>query len=165
MVKVDNVDEHYAHARAEGADITMDLNDAFYGERRYEATDLEGHRWHFAEAFADVKATAARSPTTRRAGAGRSTENARVRRERGYRARLRPWRRASASCARRAERCRRVGGGGTVHDDRRPLSPVGVPIHDAVIAEFGRARPTDDLDDVADAAEVRGTRPRSAGSG
>ena len=29
--------------------ITMELQDAFYGERRYEATDLEGHRWHFAE--------------------------------------------------------------------------------------------------------------------
>jgi uncharacterized glyoxalase superfamily protein PhnB len=56
MVKVDNVDQHYAHAVAEGADITMELNDAFYGERRYEATDLEGHRWHFAEQFADIKA-------------------------------------------------------------------------------------------------------------
>jgi uncharacterized glyoxalase superfamily protein PhnB len=56
MVKVDDVDAHYAHAVAQGADVTMDLNDAFYGERRYEATDLEGHRWHFAESFADIKA-------------------------------------------------------------------------------------------------------------
>ena len=55
-VYVDNVDEHYAHAVAAGADVTMELQDAFYGERRYEATDLEGHRWHFAEPFAHVRA-------------------------------------------------------------------------------------------------------------
>lgn len=56
MVYVDDVDAHYAHAVAEDAHITMTLEDAFYGERRYEATDLEGHRWHFAERFADIKA-------------------------------------------------------------------------------------------------------------
>lgn len=56
MVRVPNVDEHYAHACAEGADITMEINDAFYGERRYEANDLEGHRWHFAESHADIAA-------------------------------------------------------------------------------------------------------------
>ena len=47
---------------AEGADITMALDDAFYGERRYEATDLEGHRWHFAERFADIVARGGRRP-------------------------------------------------------------------------------------------------------
>ena len=56
MVYVRDVDSHYAHAVAEGATITMPLQDAFYGERRYEATDLEGHRWHFAERFADIQA-------------------------------------------------------------------------------------------------------------
>ncbi|MCU1467572.1 MAG: bleomycin resistance protein [Actinomycetia bacterium] len=56
MVYVRDVDAHYAHAVAEGAEITMDLEDAFYGERRYEATDLEGHRWHFGERHADIKA-------------------------------------------------------------------------------------------------------------
>jgi uncharacterized glyoxalase superfamily protein PhnB len=55
MVNVDDVDAHYAHAVAEGADITMELQDAFYGERRYEATDLEGHRWHFAESFDHIR--------------------------------------------------------------------------------------------------------------
>ena len=48
-VYVPDVDAHYAHAVAQGAEITMELNDAFYGERRYEATDPEGHRWHFAQ--------------------------------------------------------------------------------------------------------------------
>jgi uncharacterized glyoxalase superfamily protein PhnB len=56
MVFVHDVDAHYAHALAEGADITMEIEDAFYGERRYEATDPEGHRWHFAERFEDIKA-------------------------------------------------------------------------------------------------------------
>jgi PhnB protein len=55
MVYVRDIDAHYAHAVAEGADITMPIQDAFYGERRYEATDPEGHRWHFAERFADIK--------------------------------------------------------------------------------------------------------------
>ena len=55
MVYVHDIDSHYAHAVAERADITMPLQDAFYGERRYEATDLEGHRWHFAERFADIQ--------------------------------------------------------------------------------------------------------------
>jgi PhnB protein len=56
MVYVHDIDAHYAHAVAEGAVITMPVQDAFYGERRYEATDLEGHRWHFGERFADIKA-------------------------------------------------------------------------------------------------------------
>jgi uncharacterized glyoxalase superfamily protein PhnB len=55
MVYVHDIDAHYAHAVAEGADITMEIEDAFYGERRYEATDLEGHRWHFGERYADIK--------------------------------------------------------------------------------------------------------------
>jgi len=56
MVYVRDVDAHYAHAVAQGAVITMPVQDAFYGERRYEATDPEGHRWHFGERFADIKA-------------------------------------------------------------------------------------------------------------
>ncbi len=56
MVYVHDVEAHYAHAVAAGADITMELSDAFYGERRYEATDPEGHRWHFAERFGDIRA-------------------------------------------------------------------------------------------------------------
>jgi PhnB protein len=62
MVNVHDVDAHYAHAVAEGADITMELEDAFYGERRYEATDLEGHRWHFAESFDAIRARGGQAP-------------------------------------------------------------------------------------------------------
>jgi uncharacterized glyoxalase superfamily protein PhnB len=56
MVYVHDIDAHYEHALAAGAVVTMELQDAFYGERRYEATDPEGHRWHFGERFADIVA-------------------------------------------------------------------------------------------------------------
>jgi PhnB protein len=61
-VYVHDIDAHYAHAVNEGADITMELDDAFFGERRYEATDLEGHRWHFGERFDDIRARGGRPP-------------------------------------------------------------------------------------------------------
>lgn len=68
MVYVHDIDAHYAHAVAEGADITMPIEDAFYGERRYEATDLEGHRWHFGERFADIKARGGTVPDNPQGG-------------------------------------------------------------------------------------------------
>jgi uncharacterized glyoxalase superfamily protein PhnB len=61
-VYVHDIDSHYARAVAEGADVTMELEDAFYGERRYEATDPEGHRWHFGERFDDIRARGGRLP-------------------------------------------------------------------------------------------------------
>lgn len=48
-VYVADVDAHYRRAKAEGAHIVMELEDMFWGDRRYEALDLEGHRWHFAQ--------------------------------------------------------------------------------------------------------------------
>jgi len=62
QVRVHDIDAHYARATAEGADITMPLEDAFYGERRYEASDLEGHRWHFAEPFTAIRARGGEAP-------------------------------------------------------------------------------------------------------
>lgn len=61
-VYVHDIDAHYAHAVAEGATITMELDDAFFGERRYEATDPEGHRWHFGERFDDIRARGGQVP-------------------------------------------------------------------------------------------------------
>ncbi|MDQ6696083.1 MAG: sigma-70 family RNA polymerase sigma factor [Actinomycetota bacterium] len=55
-VEVDDIDSHYAHAVAQGAEITMPIEDAYYGARRYEAVDLEGHRWHFDETFERIRA-------------------------------------------------------------------------------------------------------------
>ena len=34
----------------------------FWGDRRYEALDLEGHRWHFAERLSDIERRGPSSP-------------------------------------------------------------------------------------------------------
>ena len=47
-VYVDDVDAHCAAARAAGAEIAEEPNDAPYGERRYMARDPEGYDWFFA---------------------------------------------------------------------------------------------------------------------
>ena len=56
IVAVNDIDSHYEHALAEGATITMPIEDAFYGFRRYEADDLEGHHWHFQESLEAIRA-------------------------------------------------------------------------------------------------------------
>ena len=48
-VYVTDVDEHHRRATAAGARVVMPPEDMFWGERRYEALDPEGHRWHFAQ--------------------------------------------------------------------------------------------------------------------
>jgi uncharacterized glyoxalase superfamily protein PhnB len=47
-VFVDDLDEHLRNARAKGAKIVGDI--AKTGFRAYQAEDLEGHRWTFAQA-------------------------------------------------------------------------------------------------------------------
>lgn len=54
-VAVNDIDSHYEHAVAEGATVTMPIEDAFYGYRRYEADDLEGHHWHFNESLEAIR--------------------------------------------------------------------------------------------------------------
>ncbi len=58
---VEDIDAHHRRAQASGAEIVMEPEDMFWGDRRYEALDLEGHRWHFAERLAD---TATRTPAS-----------------------------------------------------------------------------------------------------
>jgi RNA polymerase sigma-70 factor, ECF subfamily len=55
-VAVNDIDAHYEHAVAEGATVTLPIEDAFYGYRRYEADDLEGHHWHFNESLEAIRA-------------------------------------------------------------------------------------------------------------
>lgn len=45
----DGLDAHYEHARAEGAQITAEPEDQFYGSRTYRVVDLEGHVWNFSQ--------------------------------------------------------------------------------------------------------------------
>jgi uncharacterized glyoxalase superfamily protein PhnB len=46
-IVLDNVDVHYARAKAAGAEIVRDLHTTDYGSRDYSARDPEGHLWHF----------------------------------------------------------------------------------------------------------------------
>lgn len=45
---VDDLDAHYARAKAGGAEIVQEIHQ--HGYRGYEAADLEGHHWTFAQA-------------------------------------------------------------------------------------------------------------------
>jgi uncharacterized glyoxalase superfamily protein PhnB len=46
-VAVDDIDAHYARARAAGAEIVTELFDTDYGSRDYAARDPEGNLWSF----------------------------------------------------------------------------------------------------------------------
>lgn len=48
-VSVDDVDAHHRRATVEGARVLHEPEDMLWGDRRYEALDLDGHRWHFAQ--------------------------------------------------------------------------------------------------------------------
>jgi uncharacterized glyoxalase superfamily protein PhnB len=54
MVRVEDVDAHFQHARQSGARILQHPKDHPYGERQYAAEDLAGHRWSFSQSIADV---------------------------------------------------------------------------------------------------------------
>jgi uncharacterized glyoxalase superfamily protein PhnB len=48
-VLVDDVDGHYARAKAADATILEELNDLPFGHRRYGCADPQGHEWYFAQ--------------------------------------------------------------------------------------------------------------------
>ena len=54
MVYVDDVDAHYAVAKAAGAEITQEPEDQFYGDRTYRAADPEGGVWWFHQELREV---------------------------------------------------------------------------------------------------------------
>lgn len=54
MVRVDDVDVHYARANQSGTHILQPPIDYPYGERQYSAEDLAGHIWTFSQTIADV---------------------------------------------------------------------------------------------------------------
>jgi uncharacterized glyoxalase superfamily protein PhnB len=56
MVSVQDIDAHHARAVAAGARVVMQLEDMFWGDRRYEALDHEGHRWYFGERLSEIAA-------------------------------------------------------------------------------------------------------------
>ena len=45
----EDIDAHCAHARSVGAEILMEPEDQFYGDRTYRCKDPEGHMWTFGQ--------------------------------------------------------------------------------------------------------------------
>jgi uncharacterized glyoxalase superfamily protein PhnB len=54
MVRVDDVNAHFARASEWGARILSPPADYPYGERQYTAEDYAGHRWTFSQSIADL---------------------------------------------------------------------------------------------------------------
>lgn len=53
-VYVDNVDQHFAKAKSEGAAILKEPADMPFGVRQYTAKDIGGHWWTFSQNIKDV---------------------------------------------------------------------------------------------------------------
>jgi PhnB protein len=53
-VTVEDVDKHFARAKKARATILKKPEDTFYGDRRYNTVDPEGHQWYFAQHVRDV---------------------------------------------------------------------------------------------------------------
>lgn len=54
MVYVDDLDAHYARAKAAGAQIVQEPAEQFYGDRTYRALDPEGVGWDIHQHVRDV---------------------------------------------------------------------------------------------------------------
>jgi uncharacterized glyoxalase superfamily protein PhnB/quinol monooxygenase YgiN len=54
MMRVADVDAHYALVKAAGARIIGPPQTYFFGERQYSAYDIGGHIWTFSQSVADV---------------------------------------------------------------------------------------------------------------
>jgi len=53
-VVVDDVEAHFRRARGAGVEILQEPADQEYGDRRYDARDLEGHLWSFAQRVREI---------------------------------------------------------------------------------------------------------------
>jgi uncharacterized glyoxalase superfamily protein PhnB len=53
-VHIDNLDEHFARAKAAGAVILKEPQDMPFGVRQYTAKDIGGHWWTFSQNIRDV---------------------------------------------------------------------------------------------------------------
>ena len=54
LVRVQDVDGHFNHAKRSGARIVHSPKSMPFGERVYTVEDLAGHRWTFSQSIADV---------------------------------------------------------------------------------------------------------------
>jgi len=62
-IYVDDIDKHFAHAKAEGAKILLEPQNGFWGGRIYRALDHEGHQWEISQRGRDLAPELWRLPT------------------------------------------------------------------------------------------------------
>lgn len=55
MIRVTNIDGHFANAVKHGAIVLHGPRDFFYGERQYSVKDIGGHTWTFSQSIRDVR--------------------------------------------------------------------------------------------------------------
>ena len=53
-VYVDDIDQHFSRAKAEGAKIMSEPTDGFWGGRIYRLLDHEGHQWEISQRGRDL---------------------------------------------------------------------------------------------------------------
>ena len=51
---IEDVERHFEHGKAAGANIVEDLHETEYGELQYGVEDLEGHHWLFSRHARDM---------------------------------------------------------------------------------------------------------------
>ena len=51
---VEDVESHFEHSKAGGANIVEDLHETIYGELQYGVVDLDGHHWLFSKHARDI---------------------------------------------------------------------------------------------------------------
>jgi uncharacterized glyoxalase superfamily protein PhnB len=54
LVRIENIDAHYAKVVSKGIRIIRPLKSHPYGERQYTAQDFGGHVWKFSQTLEDV---------------------------------------------------------------------------------------------------------------
>ena len=51
---IEDLERHFEHSKAVGANIVEDLHETEYGELQYAVQDIEGHHWLFSRHARDV---------------------------------------------------------------------------------------------------------------
>jgi uncharacterized glyoxalase superfamily protein PhnB len=54
LVRIENIDAHYAKVVSKGVRIIHPIKSHPYGERQYTAQDFAGHVWRFSQTLEDV---------------------------------------------------------------------------------------------------------------
>jgi uncharacterized glyoxalase superfamily protein PhnB len=54
LVRVENINMHFEHAKLKGAEILQEPVEYFFGERQYSVLDIGGHSWTFSQTVKEM---------------------------------------------------------------------------------------------------------------